>query len=399
MKIKTLKKIKNLENKKVLVRVGFDCPIKNGKIIDDSRIRQILPTINYLIKKKAKIILISHLGRPLDYESIRTLEHKNMEIKKKFSLLPVYRYLRNLKLPVKFVNDCLGLEVEKAAGKMRPGQVILLENLRFYPGEEKNDDIFAKKLSALADIYVNEAFSASHRKNASLVAINKYLPGYAGLLLEKEIKYLSSFLKNSKHPLIVLMGGKKIETKIKPIKNLLKKADKVLVGGSLASNFFKARNDEIGQSFYEPSMLPLTKELLKNKKIILPVDVKIMANKKINVIDILELRKIKKDFEIFDIGPKTVKMFEKCFKNAKMIFWNGPMGYFEERRFRQGTISVAQKILKNKKAKIVIGGGETLIILKNLKLGKNVFVSSGGGAMLEFMEGKVLPGIRPLLGK
>lgn len=417
MRLRSLKQIKNLKNKKVLVRVGFDCPIKNNKVVDASRINQSLPTIRYLINKKAKIILISHLGRPLEHENINwalgrlgNRVPRNREIKKRFSLLPIYKYLKKLGLPIRFIDDCIGPKVKKMIEKMRPGGVVLLENLRFYPGEEKNDAGFARQLAELADLYVNEAFSVSHRRNASVDVINRYLPGYAGILLQKEISHLSSFLKNPEHPLIISMGGKKIETKIKPIRNLLKRADKVLIGGSLASNFFKAAGYSIGRSFWEPRMLKVSRQLLKNKKIVLPIDVRIKykmqkSKYKIQDLKVEDLKTIKnRQFEIFDIGPKTIGIFQKYFKNAKMIFWNGPMGYFEDRRFSLGTRAVVSAILKNKKAKIVIGGGETiasLTPLTNHLINRlpNVFISSGGGAMLEFMEGKDLPGIKSLFGK
>ncbi len=397
VKIKTVKQIKELAGKKVLLRAGFDCPIRNGKVIDASRIEQTLPTIRYLTKKKAKVIIISHLGRPLEQKNIKAQKHKNTRTF--YSLRPVFRNLRLKIKGLKFIDDRIGPKVEKIIKKMKPGEIILLENLRFYPGEEKNDAEFAKKLAGLADIYVNEAFSVSHRRNASLVAINKYLPAYAGILLEKEITNLSAFLRKQKHPLIVLMAGKKIETKIKPIRNLLKKADKVLIAGALASNFLKAAGYGIGRSFWEPRMLDTSRRLLKNRKIVLPVDLRIKTGSGARTVDLKELNDLGEDFEILDIGPDTIKTFEKYLKSARMIFWNGPAGYFEDKRFRQGTVAVARAIIGNKKAQTVIGGGETLIILKDLKPRKNVFVSTGGGAMLEFLEGKILQGIRPLIKK
>ena len=390
MTLRTLKQIKNLKNRKVLVRVGFDCPIKNGKVINDSRIRQVLPTINYLINKKARIILISHLGRP---------QGKRV---KKYSLEPVAKILKKEIKDFRFIRTPIGSNLKEKIDQVKAGKVILLENIRFYPEEEKNDVKFAKRLADLADIYVNEAFSTCHRWHSSINAVAEYLPSYAGFVLEKEVKNLSLFLKKPKHPLVVLMGGKKIETKIKPIKNLLKNADRVLIAGSLASNFLKAAGYEIGKSFFEPEMIKTTRQLLKNKKIVLPFDVKIKEKTQSLMVNVGELAGLGKNFEILDIGPGTAKMFEKYLENAKMIFWNGPMGYFEDERFIQGTTSITRAVLSNRKARIVIGGGDTLAALTqltNYQVNRltNIFISSGGGAMLDFFAGKVLPGIKPLI--
>jgi len=400
MKLKTIRQIKNLKNKRVLVRVGFDCPIKNGRVVDDSRVQQALLTIEYLAKHNAKVILITHLGRPSKHWNIGTLEHKN--IKKQYSLRPVFDELKSLgtEFPknLKFVDDCIGLKVEKAIKQMKPGEVVLLENLRFYPQEQKNDLKFAKKLADLADIYVNESFSNSHRLHASMNAVTKYLPSYAGFSLEKEIEVLSQFLLKTRHPLIVIIGGKKITTKLNAIKNLLKSADQVLIGGAVASNFFKAGGYKIGKSFFEPKMIKTVQALLKNKKVILPFDVKIRTQKRSLNFNIGELNNLPNDFEILDIGPGTTKAFEKYIKSAKMIIWNGPMGYFEDKDFSQGTKSITRAVLKNK-GQVVIGGGDTLVILKNLKTNKNLFICTGGGAMLEFLSGKELPGIKSLIKK
>ncbi len=416
MKLKTLKDIRNLKNKRVLVRVGLDCPIKNGRVVDDTRIRAVLPTIRYLAKKKAKVILISHLGRP-----------QGRKIKR-YSLKPVFNNLET-KFPsgisdLKFVNDCLGKQVNLVITKLKPGDVVLLENLRFYSEEEKNDLKFAKRLANLADLYVNEAFSNCHRQHASMSAITKYLPSYAGLILEKEIKALSLALRVPRSSCLVIMGGRKISTKIKPIKRFIKIAGQILIGGALASNFFKAAGYQIGKSFYEPKMIKIAQQLSKNKKIILPFDVKIKARKRALIFNVGELNNLGKNFEILDIGPKTVKLFQKFIKSAKIIVWNGPMGYFEDKRFSSGTKLITQAIFANKKAQIIIGGGETIAALKKFKVypvksdevgaeqfnrvnslrfkvrNKNrVFVSTGGGAMLEFLSGKTLSGIKPLIIK
>ncbi|MFN3301902.1 MAG: phosphoglycerate kinase [Patescibacteria group bacterium] len=390
-----LKNIKNLDlrNKKVLLRVNFDLPIKNGKILDDSRIKAHLPTIFYLIKKKAKVILISHLNNP------QKIKNKELRIKK-CGLKPVFENLKSQISNLKFVNDCLGKKVEEEIDKLKGGEVILLENLRFYPEEEKNDKNFAKKLANLADIYINDAFPVCHRKNASLSAITNYLPSYAGFLLEKEIKNLSQVLKKPDSPFIILLGGAKISTKLPMIKNFIKKADKILIGGALANTFFKAKNLNISQSIYESKMIKEAKELLKNEKIILPIDVKIKLKTKIQNLKLNQLAQFK-NFKILDIGQMTIRMFANYLKSAKMIVWNGPMGFFEKKPFEIGTKEIIKEILKNKKAKIFIGGGETIASLQFLnyknKIPKNVFISTGGGAMLDFLSGKILPGIKPLL--
>jgi len=422
MKLKTFKNL-NLKNKKVLLRVNFDLPIKNGKILDDSRIRAHLPTIFYLIKKKAKIILISHLNDPqkihqLITNNTRLTTNKSklaLKIKKRFSLKVVADYLNKLKvdsrqLKVRFVDDCLGEKIKKEIEKLKSREVILLENLRFYKEEEENDKIFAKKLAGLADFYINDAFPVSHRNHASVSAVTKFLSSYAGLLLEKELKNLSQVLERPKHPFIILIGGAKISTKLLVIKNFLKIADQILIGGALANTFFKAKGLNIAQSAYEKKMIKEVKKLLRNKKIILPTDVKIKLNIKnkkqkiqIKNVKIEELNKLK-DFMILDIGEEAIKLFSNFLKSAKMIVWNGPMGYFEEKPFDLGTKKIAEEILKNKKAKIFIGGGETLAalrqIISNLQFlisRKNIFISTGGGAMLEFLTGKILPGIKPLI--
>jgi len=457
MKLRTIKQIKNLKNKKVLLRVDFNVPIsarggsasgrKNGRVIDDSRIRAALPTIKYLVKRGAKIILISHLGKPLKHKNIKTQEHKNIKNKKQYSLEPVYKNLKSQILNLKFIDDCIGKKVKKAIGDMKPGEVILLENLRFYKGEEYNDAEFAKKLAELADVYpapfgdsashpekyiakrcgvyINDAFGCSHRAHASVVAVTKYLPSYAGFLLENEVKNLSQVLDKPKHPFVMVMGGVKISTKIPVIKNLIKKADYILVGGALASNFLKAAGYEIGESIYEPEMLGVVKKLLKNKKIILPVDVRVklkIKNKKSKItiknLGLGELNSIIRNsfkfvirrktlreahmFEILDIGPKTIELFSKYLKSAKMIVWNGPLGYFEKKPFDQGTRKIAEVILSNKKARIIIGGGETVTAINQItkqlnNQATNLFISTGGGAMLEFLGGDQLPGIKPLI--
>jgi len=416
MKLRNFKAIKNFKNKKILVRVDFNCPIRNGRVVDDSRIRAALPTIKYLVGRGAKIILISHLGKPkgerLGEYSLRPV-YKNLKLNLRPELRS--REIKNLK----FVDDCIGEKVERAISAMKPSDVILLENLRFYKGEEDNDAQFAKNLASLADVYINDAFGCSHRAHASVVAVTEYLPSYAGFLLAAEIKNLSQVLDKPKYPFAMVMGGVKISTKIPVIKNLIKKADYILVGGALAHNFLKMMGYKIGKSIYETEIDGEVKKIIRqpaDQKIILPADFRIKeirqsrrqtdppsggpADKNVKIED---LNKLKDDFEILDIGPKTIELFSKYLKNAKMIVWNGPMGYFEVKPFDLGTRKIAEVILSNKKAKIIIGGGETIASLKiknqrsKIKIRKNIFISTGGGAMLEFLGGDQLPGIKPLI--
>jgi 3-phosphoglycerate kinase len=324
---------------------------------------------------------------------------------------------------LKFVDDCLGEKVKKEIEKLKEGEAILLENLRFYPQEQRDDKNFAKKLASLADLYINDAFAVCHRKNASVSSITKFLPSYAGFLLEKEVETLSQILERPKKPLIVLLGGVKISTKLPTTKNLLKVADKILIGGALANNFLVAKKIKIGQSIYEREMVKEAERLLENKKIALPVDVKIELNiknkkqeRQIKNIKIRELNKLK-NFQVLDIGDETIEIFSRYLKSAKMIVWNGPMGLFEVKPFDQGTKKLAKEILKNKKAKIFIGGGETLAALRQVLackylaqidreapgkqwrsvISQRLFISTGGGAMIEFLSGKILPGLKPLL--
>ena len=350
MKLKSVKQIKNLKDKRVLVRCDFDVPLEKGRVVDDSRLRACLPTIEYLLKKKAKIILIGHAGRP------------SGKVVKDLSLLPIKKRLEKL----------LGQKIDfvKDSGK----NILMLENLRFTAGEERNNKKFAKDLANLADIYINEAWANSHRAHSSISAIQRYLPSYAGLHLEKEIKNLSGSLSK---PLILIIGGAKIETKLPVIKKFFNQADYILVGGAVANNFLKALGLDVGQSLVNNKYLKMAKKIY-NPKIILPIDV------------------IQKNGKILDIGPKTIKLFRAKIKLAKTIIWNGPMGKFEDEQYASGTDAIAKTILKSK-AKIIIGGGDTEAALGNRKIPANIFVSSGGGAMLEFLANKKLPGLKKLI--
>ncbi len=372
--MKTIKDIKDLKNKKVLVRVDFNCPIQNGKVINDFRIKKALPTIKYLKENKAKIILITHLGRPKGKRD------------KDFSLKPVYKVLKKYLPKAKFINDCIGKKVEEKINKLKPGNVLLLENLRFYSEEKENDLDFAKKLAKGKDLFVNNAFGVSHRKHASVYGIANYLPSVAGLLLKKEIKNLKQVLKVKKQPFVILMGGVKAFTKIQVIEKFLNKADKILLGGGLANTFAKAKGVDIKDSLYEPDLVEKAGNLLKNKNIIIPKDFAKTQSPKI---------------KFFDIGSKTIDHFSDILKNAKIILWNGPVGYFEKPGFDLGTEKLAKTILKNKKAKTIIGGGETVASVLEItdyskEKYKNVFLSTGGGSLLEFLSKESLPAIEKL---
>jgi 3-phosphoglycerate kinase len=396
MKLKSIKQIKNLKNKKVLVRVDYNVAMENNKVLDTERIERSYATINYLLKNKAKIILMAHLGRPKGKKD------------KDLSLKNVLKYLNQVtKKKVKFVDDCIGEKVNKQVSRLKGGQILLLENLRFYPGEKNNDAKFAQSLAELADIYVNEAFANCHREHASISAITKYLPAYAGLNLIDEVDNLEKAIKGYDKPAIAIIGGVKVETKIKVIEKFLKKYNYVLIGGALANNFFASQNIKLGKSIYNKEDVKLAEQLYNKykSKIILPIDVRtakrLSPKSKVEAHDIFNLNKLKdKNWQIVDIGPKTEIYFEHFIHNAKTIVWNGPMGIFEIEAFSYGTEYIAQKFAAQAKGPAfgIVGGGETLVVINKLGLSNwPDFVSTGGGAMLRFLEGKNLPGIKPLI--
>ena len=398
MKLRKLSEIKNLKNKTVLLRVDYNVAIKKGQVMELERIERSFPTINYLIKHKAKVILISHLGRP---------EGKRV---KAYSLQPILQQLNRLsRQEVWFVDDCIGPKVKAKVAKLKAGQILLLENLRFYPGEENNEAKFARELASLADLYVNDAFAVCHRDHASVAAITKYLPAYAGLNLVEEVETLNLLLKGFKRPAVAVIGGVKISTKIKVIENFLHKYNYVLIGGALANNFLVANKINIGQSVWEKDYLKLAKDLIKKAKgkLIWPIDVriakKITPRVECQAVEVNKLNKLQnKNFQIVDIGPKTEIYYESLIKKSKTVVWNGPMGVFEISNFSHGTDYIGRSVALQAKGPAfgVIGGGETITVLE--KLGNKKwpdFVSTAGGAMLEFLEGKILPGIKPLIKK
>jgi len=392
------KTVRDIEvgGKRVLVRVDFNVPLDEatGKITDDTRIRAALPTIKYLVDQGAKVILCSHLGRP-KWQVVEKLRLAGM----------AQRLEQLLGQSVQVTRDCIGSEVEKTVEEMKNSEVLLLENVRFHPEEEKNDASFAQALASLADIYVNDAFSASHRAHASVVGVTQYLPAVAGFLMEKELKFLAGILTEPVHPFAELVGGAKVSDKMSLLKNTMGKADTILIGGGMAAPFLKAKSYEVGLSLVETEMLDLVTELTeeaakKGVHLLLPVDVvvagEISDEAKGNTVAV---ENISPDSRIVDIGPQTIRNFGEELQKCKTIFWNGPMGIYEIPQFAEGTNSIA-KLLADIDASIVIGGGSTAEVVTKMGLvDKMTFVSTGGGASLEFLGGEALPGVEVLQDK
>ncbi len=386
----------DVSGKRVLVRVDFNVPLdeKTGAITDDSRIRATLPTIQYLIDRGARVILCSHLGRP------------DGKVVDKLRLTVVAQRLSQiLGKQVGVTKDCIGSEAEKSVGSLKGGDVLLLENLRFHSAEEKNDPIFARALARLAGIYVNDAFGASHRSHASIVGVTEYLPSVAGLLLEKEVKTLGSILENPAHPFGGLVGGAKVSDKVGMLENIMGKVDSLLIGSGMAATFLKAKSCEIGLSLVEVDRID-TATLLMEKaarngvNLLLPVDVvvveEITESAKGKVVSIANISPRER---IVDIGPQTIKNFYEELRRCKTVFWNGPMGIYEISQFSEGTRAMA-KLLAGLEATTIIGGGSTAEIVTDLGLvDKMSFVSTGGGASLELLGGRKLPGVEALLDK
>jgi len=391
MNKKTIRDV-DVKNKRVLVRVDFNVPLDDQQhVTDDTRIRAALPTIRFLRDQQAAVILMSHLGRPKG-------------VTPKLSLAPVAARLSELLgAPVIMAQDCIGPAVEQAAKQLKPGEVMLLENLRFYAEEEKNDPAFARQLASLGDIYVNDAFGTAHRAHASTEGITHYLPAVAGFLMEKEIDFLGSALENPKRPFVAILGGAKVSDKIAVIERLLGLADTLLIGGGMANTFLKAQGVEVGQSLVENDKLDVAKELLQKggTKLVLPVDVVIAdafaadANSKV-----VAVGQIPADWRILDIGPATVKTFKQHLKGAKTVVWNGPMGVFEFPAFAKGTFAIAKALAGLKDATTIIGGGDSASAVEQAGVAEKVtHISTGGGASLEFLEGRTLPGVAALNDK
>lgn len=373
----------DVDNKKVLVRVDFNVPLgTNGEIEDDFRIKAHLETIKYLKEDKARTILISHLGKPKGKEQ-------------KFSLEGVAKRLSELlNFEVKFAEDCLGEKAEKEINNLEAGDVLLLENLRFYPEEEENDKQFAATLSRMGDIFVEDAFSVCHRNHASVTGIPQFIPSYAGLLFEKEVFNLQKINEDPKHPFIVIIGGAKIETKIGVIEYFLNKADAVLLGGKIANEALKLKGLYGTQEVRDKAVFEATRNIdVNHPKLLTPIDGLIgkMSYSRVGSVDA-----VREDEDIFDIGPQTIEIYQKIIGMGKTIVWNGPMGKTEEEVFTKGTKAIADKIGEGNNFSVV-GGGETIDFIHQFKLeDKFDFLSSGGGAMLEFISGKELPGILAL---
>lgn len=386
----------DLKDKIVFCRVDFNVPLSGGQITDDTRIRAAVPTIQYLIDHGAKVILASHLGRPKG------------EVKDELRLDPVANRLSELLgRPVTKTNEVIGPEVEAAARALKPGDVLLLENVRFLPGEEKNDPELAKAFAALADVYVNDAFGAAHRAHASTEGIAHHLkPAVSGLLLEKELRVLGEALENPKRPFTAIIGGAKVKDKIGVISNLLNKVDNLIVGGGLAYTFIKAKGLEIGRSLLDEEHIDLAKEFMKTAeekgvKFYTPVDAVVaddfseQANKKVVPIDAIPA-----DWEALDIGPETVKLYADVIRGSKLVVWNGPMGVFEMDAFANGTKGVAEALADSKDTLSIIGGGDSAAAVEKFGLADRMdHISTGGGASLELMEGKILPGVAVLTDK
>lgn len=389
--MRRIQDIKDLEGKKVLVRVDYNVPLKDGKVTNDERIKASFDTVDYLVSKGASVFLLSHLGRP------------EGEKDEKYSLKLVANVLEGLnKNFVQFIPDCIGEKVKKAQNNALPGEVFLLENVRFYPEEEKNEKSFAESLTKGFDLFINDAFSASHRSHASIVGVTEILPSYAGFSLQDEVDNLSKLLEKPERPFVFISGGAKVSDKIEVLKNLSEKADVLLIGGGMANTFLCAQGNEVGCSLLERDFVKFAGNMVAEMEetgtlLLLPEDV--ITTKKIGENAKSErkpLEDIDRDDYIADIGPNTIELFKDVLKGARTVFWNGPLGVSEYKEFANGTLVIAEEIANCKKCFSVIGGGDTIAAVPENLREKFDFVSMAGGASMEFLEGKELPGIKAL---
>ena len=387
---KTVRDI-DLKGKRVLMRVDFNVPMADGKVTDDKRIKAALPTIKYVLEQGASLLLMSHLGRPKG------------GFDPGFSLKAAAEVLAGLLgIPVKMAPDCVGPEVEAMAKAIKPGDVIMLENTRFHPEEEKNDIGLAKQMAALGDVYVNDAFGSAHRAHSSTEAVAHFLPAVSGFLMEQELEYLGRAIANPEHPYIAILGGAKISDKILVVETLLSKCDRLIIGGGMANTFLAAKGLNMQDSLVEAGSIETAKAILakSGQAIVLPVDAviadKFEADAKSQVVDV---DKIPAGWRMLDVGPKTLALYKETLKGAKLIVWNGPVGVFEMPRFAEGTFALA-RMLAESGAITVIGGGDSASAVKKAGVAKQMtHVSTGGGASLEFLEGKELPGVAALMNK
>lgn len=390
------KSVRDVEvaGKRVFVRVDFNVPLENGQITDDTRIRETLPTVKYLIEQGARVILASHLGRPKG------------QVVEEMRLTPVAKRLSELLgKPVVKADVAIGAEAKEKAEQLKNGEVLLLENVRFYPGEEKNDPELAKAFAELAELYVNDAFGAAHRAHASTEGIAHHLPAVSGLLMEKELDVLGKALTNPERPFIAIIGGAKVKDKIDVINNLLNLADNIIIGGGLAYTFLKAQGNEVGKSLVDNEKIDLALGFINKAKekgvnFLLPKDI-IVADDFSNTANtkVVAVNQIPADWEGLDIGPETCKLYAETIKNSKLVVWNGPMGVFEMDLFAEGTKAVAQACAETE-AYTIIGGGDSAAAVEKFKMADKMdHISTGGGASLEFMEGKALPGVVALQDK
>ena len=389
MNKKTIRDV-DVQGKQVLVRVDFNVPLDDGKVSDDTRIRAALPTIRYLLDRDAAVILCSHLDRP------------NGKVVDSLRMDPVAQRLSELlDRPVKKLDDCIGPEVEAAARAAKPGDLILLENTRFHPEEKQNDPAFASKLASLADLYVNDAFGSAHRAHASTEGVAHYLPAVAGLLMEKELEFLGKALASPKRPYVAILGGAKISDKIGVIENLLGQVDALLIGGGMANTFLKADGYDVAESLVEDGSLDTARDLIKRAgdKLVLPVDVTVADRFDADAFSqVVSVGEVPPKWRILDIGPRTLELFQERLAGARTVVWNGPMGVFEFPKFALGTDAVARMLAALPDATTIIGGGDSAAAIERAGLAdKMSHISTGGGASLEFLEGKTLPGVAALM--